>query len=137
MSFAVSYTPNFVLENTSFTLSGGTDFGGAGIASPHNVFIEATCYTGIVGLTIFIVFLSRIILNAINRRRFLNELLPIAIMVGPILGLLLSGQIFEQKLIWCLFAYIAGGENIVKQDSRKNPAKKCTHYHGIHQDHAH
>jgi hypothetical protein len=33
LNYDITYAPNFVLENTSFTLNGGDDFGGAGVAA--------------------------------------------------------------------------------------------------------
>ena len=78
-----------------------------GYADPHNVIIAVFCYTGIIGLLVFLIFFFRIIANAIKRNKYGGELLPIILLI-PILGMVLTGQIFVQKIIWILFAYIAG-----------------------------
>lgn len=80
-----------------------------GISSPHNVFIEVLCYTGILGLFLFVIFLYRIITSAIKRYSQNGELLPI-ILLCPIFGTMLSGQLFDQKIYWILFSYIAGSD---------------------------
>ena len=74
--------------------------------SPHNVIIEVLCYTGIIGLLVFLFFFFRIVSNAFKRLKFDNEMLPIILTI-PILGMILSGQIFDQKIVWIIFAYIA------------------------------
>jgi O-antigen ligase len=86
----------------------------AGESSPHNVLIEVLCYSGIIGLSIFLVFFFRIVGNAYRRMRFENELLPLALII-PISGMIMSGQIFDQKIVWLIFAYIV---------SRKVPFRK-------------
>lgn len=77
-----------------------------GVMSPHNVFIEVVCYTGILGLSFFLIFFYRVSRNAIKRIHLFGEYLPITLII-PILGLMLSGQIFDQKIVWVLLAYIA------------------------------
>lgn len=76
------------------------------IPSPHNVFIEVVCYTGLVGLVIFLVFLKRIYNNAKKMNVYGRELLPIILLI-PLFGNLLSGQLFDVKYAWVLLAYIA------------------------------
>lgn len=76
------------------------------VPSPHNVFIEVICYTGLVGLVIFLVFLKRIYNNAKKMNVYGKELLPIILLI-PFFGNLLSGQLFDVKLSWVLLAFIA------------------------------
>lgn len=74
-------------------------------ASPHNVILETLCYTGIFGLLIFTVFFFRIIKTAITKIKLNGDLLPIMLLM-PILGNLLSGQIYEIKIPWIIFAFV-------------------------------
>lgn len=76
-----------------------------GVASPHNVLIEVLCYTGILGLSVFLIFLFRIVRNTFKRIKFTGELLPVVLLI-PILGMILSGQIFDTKIVWVIFAYV-------------------------------
>jgi O-antigen ligase len=87
-----------------------------GEGSPHNVLIEVLCYTGIVGLLIFSIFFYRIVNNAYKRIKYNNELLPIILTI-PILGMILSGQIFDQKIVWVIFAYIVSNTVIKKKQA--------------------
>jgi len=89
-----------------------------GGTSPHNVLIEVLCYTGIIGLFFFILFVLSIVSNAYKRIKKDRELLPMALVI-PILGMILSGQIFGPKIFWALFAYIAGSISITNK-SYKN-----------------
>lgn len=74
-------------------------------SSPHNVLIEVLCYTGIFGGFLFSFFLIKIIklawLSNSNERGSLAIILLI-----PVFGMLLSGQIFTPKISWIIFAYI-------------------------------
>ena len=74
--------------------------------SPHNVILEVLCYTGIVGLLIFGYFLFGIVSNAYKKAKDHCDSLPLILLV-PIFGMILSGQIFGQKIVWFIFAYIA------------------------------
>lgn len=85
-----------------------------GEGSPHNVFLEVLCYTGIIGLIIFLIFYFRIIQNGYRKMKSQGELLSLVLVI-PILGLVLSGQIFDQKIVWVIFAYIAS--SMVLKDS--------------------
>jgi len=81
-----------------------------GVPSPHNVLIEVLCYTGIVGLIIFIFFIYRILCIAYQKNKLNTEILPLVLFI-PVLGMILSGQIFDQKIAWILFAYLASNTN--------------------------
>lgn len=76
------------------------------VPSPHNVFIEVFCYTGFVGLAVFLVFYKRIYNNTIKVKVYKKELLPLILLI-PITINLLSGQLFDFKLLWVLLAFIA------------------------------
>jgi len=93
-----------------------------GLGSPHNVIIEVLCYTGIIGLLIFLFFFFRIVQNAIKRIKYEDNLLPLVLSI-PIVGMILSGQIFDQKIVWVVFAYIASSLKI-KINSKNKFAKE-------------
>ena len=75
--------------------------------SPHNVFLEVLCYTGIVGLFIYLIFLYRILMKSLQLYKTKKMLLPLLLLV-PVIGILASGQILSIKTGWIIFAYIAG-----------------------------
>jgi O-antigen ligase len=75
-----------------------------GEQSPHNVLIEVLCYSGIIGLSIFIFFLYKIGQSSYRILKSESNILPLVFFVNS-LGLVLTGQIFAQKIIWLIFAY--------------------------------
>ena len=76
-----------------------------GNVSPHNVVLEILCYCGLVGLTVFGTFFSFIHLYALKLYRKESLIMPIILLI-PVWGMVLSGQILDKKLIWVVFAYI-------------------------------
>ena len=104
-----------VIINHVYFGIGRTGFAGLfGDASAHNVVIEVLCYTGVVGLLIFLVFIFRLIRTAYKSNKQKGDLLPIVLLI-PFLGILLSGQILEHKYIWIVIAYIASGSQKEKK----------------------
>jgi O-antigen ligase len=83
-----------------------------GGVSPHNVFLEVLACTGIVGFLIFFIFFCRILIGAYEKFKYQNELLPFVLFI-PVIGAVLSGQIFEQKIYWVVFAFIISSSEIV------------------------
>jgi len=77
------------------------------LKSPHNVFLEILCYTGITGLTVYLVFLYRIFMRSFHLYRQTKIILTILLLI-PIFASLASGQILNVKIGWLIFAYIAG-----------------------------
>jgi O-antigen ligase len=75
--------------------------------SPHNVILEVLCYTGIVGLSLYLTFLYRVSKKGYELYRAEGWLLPL-LLLFPVAGLIVSGQILIQKIGWIIFAYIAG-----------------------------
>jgi len=75
------------------------------IPSPHNVFVEVVCYTGILGLIVFLLFILRVVAKV----RFINKIkkdsLPLVVLIAVILNLL-SGQLFDAKFMWAFLAFI-------------------------------
>jgi O-antigen ligase len=77
------------------------------VGSPHNLFLELICYTGIIGLLIFMIFFLQIIWYTFKSYFDDRDIMPVIFLV-PIFGLALIGQILDQKVAWILFSYIAG-----------------------------
>ena len=76
-----------------------------GNASPHNVFLEILCYTGVLGLILYLNFLYKICIRAYKCLKSSGNMLPLLLLL-PIFGFLFAGQILTQKLGWVIFAYI-------------------------------
>lgn len=77
------------------------------LKSPHNVFLEILCYTGIIGLAIYAVFLYRIFMRGYQLYRQTKLVLPLLLLI-PLVAALTSGQILNVKTGWFILAYIAG-----------------------------
>ncbi len=86
--------------------------------SPHNVIIEILAYTGIIGLAIYFNFLSKIVKTAYRYYRKSKRVLQLVLLV-PILGMLLSGQLLGVKLGWLIFAYVASKQFNLKENKKK------------------
>jgi O-antigen ligase len=77
------------------------------VLSPHNVFLEVMCYTGLIGLSLFLWFLWQVFRSGWRGYRAHGLLLPLLLWI-PVVGCLLSSQVLVWKLVWCIFAYNAG-----------------------------
>lgn len=75
-----------------------------GTMSPHNVMIEVLCYSGVFGLFLFLIFVFKIGKSAYKNFNKEGNCLPFALFI-PLMGLILSGQIFDQRIVWVIFAY--------------------------------
>jgi len=71
---------------------------------PHNVLIEILCYTGFVGLFLFLKFFIPILYKCLYALKKGDK--SSIILITPILGLIFSGQIFHLQIIWLILAYI-------------------------------
>jgi hypothetical protein len=105
----------FGVGETGYAKMVALTFGGFG--SPHNVILEVLCYTGLVGLLFFLVFLWRVIKAAYIKYKYQNDILPIILLI-PILGMILSAQILWPKIVWLIFAFI------VSQNIKENSLDK-------------
>jgi O-antigen ligase len=101
----IKSNPIFGVGETGYQYFSQTAFGE--IKSPHNVILEVLCYTGITGLILYLIFLFRIFLRSIQVYKSLNILLPLLLLI-PVMGLLVSGQILYVKIGWIIFTYITG-----------------------------
>ena len=84
---------------------GTTDITGHVMAlSPHNVLVEILMTTGIVGFFIMAVFWKNIWKAAYQTLGNFKYSMPIILSI-PILIVILSGQILEEKYAWIVYAY--------------------------------
>jgi O-antigen ligase len=86
-----------------------------GEMSPHNVFLEVLCYSGIIGLIIFTWFIIKVIRSAYLARKNVGLILPFLLLI-PNLGLLLAGQLLYSKIGWVIFSYIFARANLSTGD---------------------
>jgi O-antigen ligase len=84
-----------------------------GNGSPHNVLLEIFTYAGVFGLLLYVYFLCRMLKTALRSLAFERNILPVILLI-PLFGLILSGQILTLKLGWVLFSYIASRIYFVK-----------------------
>jgi len=74
------------------------------VTFPHNVIIEILCYTGFVGLFLFMNFFIPTISKCLYALKKGDR--SSIILIIPIIGLILSGQIFHLPIVWLILAYI-------------------------------
>jgi len=87
-----------------------------GEGSPHNVIMEVICYTGIFGLFFFVLFLYRIINSGFKKINSSYNNIKLILLLA-LIGLLLSGQWFDQKLVWSYIAYIISADFVLKKNN--------------------
>lgn len=85
--------------------------------SPHNVILEVLSYTGIVGLFLFFLFLWNIYKYSVFKYKR-GAIIHILLLI-PLLGLILSGQMLSKKVAWIIFAY-AIGKTLYNKRSNEN-----------------
>ena len=86
------------------------------VFSPHNVITEILCYTGIIGLVLYSLFWWQLTKAALLRYRLKGDFFQLLLFI-PLVGVVLTGQIFHVKLIWCIYAYMIAGGVISKRES--------------------
>ena len=72
--------------------------------SPHNVLIETAVYSGILGLSCFLLFLYCFFRDTWLYRKKLYNCGPMTVSM-TVIGMLMSGQAFGVKLFWVIAAY--------------------------------
>ena len=77
------------------------------IESPHNVFLEVFLYTGLIGFSIYTLFISRIFLASYKLFKYRNRILP-TILIPIALAFIFILQGLNEKICWLILAYIIG-----------------------------
>lgn len=89
-----------------YTLAHTKEIGGITYGfSPHNVIIEVALYTGIIGLSIWLIFWGTLIQKSLKSYKYAKEYLPILLLI-PVVASILSGQILAAKWAYMIYAYI-------------------------------
>lgn len=101
----IEYNPIVGVGKTGYEYFSKITFGIG--TSPHNVILEVLCYTGIIGLIIYLLFLFRVFKKGYQNYKKDGLLLPLLLLI-PVFGSLVSGQILGVKIGWVIFAYIVG-----------------------------
>jgi O-antigen ligase len=102
----------FTLSHTK--TSGNITYG----FSPHNVILEVALYTGLIGLTLWMIFWGVLIKKSIQCYKYTKNLMPIVLLV-PIVAAITSGQILAAKWAYMIYAYIfAAYVQIQNEDSK-------------------
>ena len=97
----IKENPLLGVGTTGYDLYSQKVFGG--FMSPHNVILEILCYTGLVGLLIYFWFFIRIFQTSYKKYRDSGSVIQLVLLI-PILGNILSGQILLAKIAWVLYA---------------------------------
>jgi O-antigen ligase len=96
-------SPFFGVGNTGYEFFCSWYYGR--IMSPHNVLIEILILSGMTGLSIYLYFFYRVFRISWKTYRTLGYLVPMLLLL-PVTGMLLSGQLLYIKSGWIIFAYI-------------------------------
>jgi O-antigen ligase len=85
--------------------------------NPHNVILEILCYTGIIGLIIYLIFIFEVLKRSYQSYSQRGWLLPL-LLFSPILGMFTSGHILGTKFCWIIFAYMISSSAISIKTSK-------------------
>jgi O-antigen ligase len=77
------------------------------VQNPHNLLLEIMLYTGLIGLFVYLIFLSKISM-AVYRLWVESKLLLPSLLFVVYLGFLFSIQASGEKFCWLVLAYIVG-----------------------------
>lgn len=100
-------------QNKYFDVAYNFNFASEDGISPHNVFIETFLYSGALGLIAFIFFIFKNLNKSYSILRKSKNLIPL-FFITIVIGLSLSGQIYESKLPWVLMSYILSHSILTK-----------------------
>jgi O-antigen ligase len=92
------------------------------VESPHNVLIEVACLTGICGLIMYLMFLYQVLKQACRLYYRDGLLLPLLLLI-PLSGMLVSAQLLEVKIGWCMFAFIAANVIVHREEREEHEDK--------------
>lgn len=82
--------------------------------SPHNVILEVLSYTGVIGLFFYLLFLYKVFHVSLKKYKADGSLIQLLLLI-PVLGLLLSGQLLNIKISYVIFAFCIAGIFSVKR----------------------
>jgi len=112
----IRYHPLFGVGTTGYNLYCYTVFGR--FVSPHNVILEILCYTGIAGLSAYLYFFYRISRISYAKFKYSGSIIQLLLLI-PILGSIVSGQILLTKIGWVLYAFVIGKSSVFKAHLKK------------------
>ena len=75
------------------------------VESPHNVFLEVIIYTGIFGLILYFLFVSKIFFTAVYLYKHNKDFLAVTL-IPVALTFIFALQGMSEKICWLIFAYI-------------------------------
>jgi O-antigen ligase len=76
--------------------------------SPHNVFLEILSFGGIIGLTLYLLFIFKISFGTLKFYFKSNNILPILLLVSVFSMLMVSHALYS-KISWVILAYCSKG----------------------------
>ena len=75
------------------------------VRNPHNLYLEILCYSGIMGLFLFMLFLARLSIKSIQLYRKNNYILPSVLLLMIMINMFFMGGL-SHKTFWYFFAII-------------------------------
>jgi O-antigen ligase len=98
--------------------------------SPHNVILEVLAYTGILGLFLYLLFLYKVFVISQRKYKEDGSIIQLLLLI-PILGLLLSGQLLNVKIGYIVFAFCLSGIFSLRRRKRRNRKEEIEIYSTI------
>ncbi len=117
----IRHNPVLGVGTTGYDLYCYTTFGR--FVSPHNVILEILCYTGTAGLLAYLYFFYRVARISYSKYRFNGSIIQLLLLI-PILGSILSGQILLTKIGWVLYAFIIGRSSVFRVFKKSGKLQK-------------
>lgn len=74
------------------------------VKSPHNVFLEITVYTGVIGLVIFLFFLIKLLIISYKYYKISGEMLSFLLLL-IVIFVMIGNQILVTKIVYIIFAF--------------------------------
>lgn len=75
------------------------------VKSPHNVFLEITVYTGVIGLVIFLFFLIKLLIISYKYYKISGEMLSFLLLL-IVIFVMIGNQILVTKIVYIIFAFV-------------------------------
>lgn len=87
------------------------------VISPHNAFVEVLVYNGIIGLSIFLLFIYYLFISAIQDNLVNRSTIKVSLLLLTVINISF-GQLFDVKIFWVLFAYITSSSITMSSNRR-------------------